>query len=102
MTAIQWVKQAWEAVKEVTVVNYFRHCGMQATVAEPTKVPFADLDENDAQLEYLVEELHSDNCMTASEYAEANNEVATCAAFKELETGVAGNGVINWQSIEEG
>ena len=48
------MKQAWEADKEETVVNCFRHCGMQATVAEPSEDPFKDLDENEAQLEDLV------------------------------------------------
>ena len=85
LTAIQWAKQAWEAVKEETVVNCFRHCGMQATVAEPTEDPFPDLDEDDAQLEDLVEQLHPDDCMTATEYAEADNEVATCTTFEVSE-----------------
>ena len=73
LAAIQWMKQGWDAVKEETVVNCFRHCGMQAAVAETTEDPFADLDENEAQLEDLVEQLHPDDCMTASEYAEAND-----------------------------
>ena len=66
-------------------MNCFRHCGMQATVVEPTKDPFADLDENEAQLEDLVEQLYPDACMTASEYAEADDEVATCATFEGSE-----------------
>ena len=60
------MKQAWDAVKEETVVNCFRHCGMQATVAETTEDVFADLDEHEAQLEDLVEQLRLDDCMTAS------------------------------------
>ena len=56
------MEQAWDAVKEETVVNCFRHCGMQATVTEPTEDPFADLDENKAQLKDLVEQLHPDDC----------------------------------------
>lgn len=47
--------------------------------------PFADPDENEAQLEDLVEQLHLVNGMTTSEYAEANNEVATCTTFKSSE-----------------
>ena len=99
LTAIQWVKQAWEAVKEETVVNCFRHCGMQATVAEPTEDPFPDLDEDEAQLEDLLEQLHPDNCMTATKCAEADNEVATCTTFEvsekwrqELQEMVVSNG----------
>ena len=81
LTAIQWVKQAWDAVKEETFVNCIRHCGRQATFAEPTDDPFADLDKNKAQLEDLVEQLHPEDCITASEYA----EVATCATFEVSE-----------------
>ena len=66
-------------------MNCFKHCGMQATVAEPTKDPFADLDKNKVQLEDLVEQLHPQDCMTASEYAEANNEVPTCTIFESSE-----------------
>ena len=66
-------------------MNYFRHCGMKATVAETTEDPFADLDENEAQLEDLVEQLHPDDCMTVSEYPEANDEVATSDTFEGYE-----------------
>ena len=60
----------------------FRHCGMQATVAEPTEDQLAELDENEAQLQDFAEQLHADDSMTATEYTEANNEVATCATFE--------------------
>ena len=35
---------------------------MQATVTEPTKDLFANLDEKEAQLADLVEKLHPDHC----------------------------------------
>ena len=35
-------------------MKYFKHCEMQATVTKPTEDPFADPDENEAQLEDLV------------------------------------------------
>ena len=57
-------------IPEETVVNCFRYCGMQATGTKATEDSFADLDENEAQLEDLVEQLHPDDCMTATEYAE--------------------------------
>ena len=42
LLAIRWVKQAWEAVKVETVVNCFKHCGVQLTTEETTEDPFAD------------------------------------------------------------
>ena len=77
--------------KEETVVDCFRHCGMQATGTEATEDPFA-------------KQLHPDDCMTATKYAEAKNEVATCATFEVSEnwTGVVENGGITRSLIEEG
>ena len=87
LTVIRWVKYAWEAVKEETVVNCFRHCGIQPTDAELSAVedPFADLDEDEAQLEDLVEQLNPDDHMTGTEYADVDNEVDTCATFEASE-----------------
>ena len=81
------MKQAWEAVKGATVANCYRHCGLQPTVAaiEPTETPFADLDEEEAELENLIDQIDSNDHMTATEYANANNEVATCATFEVSE-----------------
>ena len=73
------------SILKASVVNCFRHCGMQATVTEPAKDPFADIDEYDAQLEDQVNHIHPDDCMTASKYAEADNEVATCATLESCE-----------------
>ena len=44
LTAIRWVKQAWDAVIPDTVANCFKHCGVQPRPDETTD-PFADLDE---------------------------------------------------------
>ena len=66
-------------------MNCFGHCGMQATVTEPTENPFADLDENKAQLEDLVEQLQPGDCMTVGKYAAVDNEVASCATFESSE-----------------
>ena len=44
LTAIRWVKQAWDAVSADTIINCFKHCGVQPLVDEATD-PFADLDE---------------------------------------------------------
>ena len=44
LTAIWSVKQAWDAVSADTIVNCFKHCGVQPCTDEVTD-PFADLDE---------------------------------------------------------
>ena len=61
----------------------FKYCGLWTTVAESIEDPFADLEE--AELEDLVEQLHPDDHMTATEYADADTEVATCATFEVSE-----------------
>lgn len=44
LTAIRWVKQAWDAVSADTIVHCFKHYGVQPRTDESTD-PFADLDE---------------------------------------------------------
>ena len=44
LTAIWWVKQAWNAVSADTMINCFKYCGVQPRTDEVTD-PFADLDE---------------------------------------------------------
>ena len=44
LTAIRWVKQAWNAVSADTIINCFKYCGVQPCTDEVTD-PFADLDE---------------------------------------------------------
>ena len=70
------MKQVRETVKEETGLNCFIHCGMPSTDTEPTEHPFADLHEDEAQLEDVVKQLQPDDCMTVSKYAETKNEVA--------------------------
>ena len=36
LTAIWWVKQAWDAVTADTIVNCFKHCGVQPRTDEAT------------------------------------------------------------------
>ena len=67
---------------------------MQSTVAKPTEDPFLDLDEDEAQ---LAEQLHPDDRMTATEYADADNEVDTLLPLKFLRTSG-----IKQSSIKEG
>lgn len=50
------------------------------TVAEPTEDLLAGHDEDNWKI-YVFNQLHPDDCMTATD-AEAENEVGTCASFK--------------------
>ena len=70
--AIRWFKQGWEAVKVETVVNCFKHCGVQPTTEETTEDPFADLYQQDEELEELVQQLGPDIPLTTTEYVAAD------------------------------
>lgn len=45
MTAIGWIKQAWEKVSGETIANRFRHCGAIEDAEELVADPFAELEE---------------------------------------------------------
>ena len=64
------------------VVNCFKHCGFQPTTEETTEDPFADLDQQDEELEELVQQLGPDMPLTTTEYVAADEDVATCATFE--------------------
>ena len=46
LTAIRWIKVAWESVSEETIMNCFRKCGISAETTSSVEEgdPFADLD----------------------------------------------------------
>ena len=44
LTAIRWIRQAWNDVKPRTIVNCFAHCGA-VPIEDDTVDPFADLLE---------------------------------------------------------
>ena len=76
------ILDSWEAVKEETVVNCFKHCGVQSTTEDSTENPFADLDRKVEELEELVKQLDPDMPLTTTEYIAVDEDVATCATFK--------------------
>ena len=94
LTAIRWVKQSWDGVEADTIVNCFRHCGIQPSFDEPTD-PFADLDEEsedeqegdgesaDEELQQLVQQFDPE--MTASDYVNADEDLPTCHTFDNEE-----------------
>ena len=79
LTAIRWVKQAWEEVGGCTIQNCFKHCGFHP-VPEPTVDPFADLDVTQ-EMEEMVQQL--DPSISASEYITADEDVQTSANFED-------------------
>ena len=47
LMAIQWVKQAWEQVKETTIINCFTTCGASSDVETADETdPFTELDQS--------------------------------------------------------
>ena len=94
LTAIQWVKQAWDAVSADTIVNWFKHCGVQPTTDEVTN-PFADLDEEfedeqagdggsqDEELQELVQQFDPE--LNACDYINADEDLHTCDTYDNYE-----------------
>ena len=82
MTAIPWTKIAWDAVKSVTIIDYFRHCGVRTEEVvmeeEPEEDPFADLDE-------LIKQVEGDDFVSAEEYIDAEEGLSTCHTWEEHE-----------------
>ena len=84
LTAIEQTNIAWDAVKPVTIINCFRHCGVRAEEVvnveeeELEEDPFADLDE-------LLKQAEGDDFVTAEEYIDAEEGLAACHTWEEHE-----------------
>ena len=63
-------------------MNYFKHRGVQPNTEEFTEDLFADLDQEDEELDELVQQIDPDIPLTVREYATADEDVATCATFE--------------------
>ena len=57
LTAIRWIKKAWDKVKPQTIINCFRKTGALPQDRESDEDPFADLEEGDTCLEEVVHRL---------------------------------------------
>ena len=54
LMAIQWVKQAWEQVKETTIINCFTTCGASSGVEIADESdPFTELDQSAETAEFI-------------------------------------------------
>ena len=90
LTAIRWVKQAWDAVSANTIINCFKHCGVQPLVDEATD-PFSDLDEEsedeqerdgglqNEELQELVQQFDPE--LNADDYVNADEDLPTCDTY---------------------
>lgn len=81
LTAVCWVKQAWDQVKTTTIVNCFKHCGFNQT-EDLTTDPFADLSEAD-ELQDLVQSFSSQ--LSATEYLHEDENVETSITVESIE-----------------
>jgi len=73
---MQWVKQAWEQVKETTIINCFTTCGASSGVKTAEEIdPFTELDQSveTAELNELVCHISTD--ITADEYLNSDNDL---------------------------
>ena len=75
LTAIRWIKKAWDEVKPQTIINCFRKTGALPQDQESEEDPFAGLEEDDTCLEELVNQFSPET--TAGEYVNADDGLST-------------------------
>ena len=114
LTAIRWVKQAWDAVSTDTIVNC---CGVQPLTDEATD-PFADLDEEsedeqegdersqNEELQELIQQFDPE--LNAHDYVNADEDLPTYVTYdnnenwrEELRKEVLYGGYAKKQSVSE-
>lgn len=81
LTAIRWIKKAWDEVRPQTIINCFRTTGVLPQDQVSEEDPFAGLEEDDMCLEELVTQLDPD--ITADEYVDADDGLSTCLTFED-------------------
>ena len=84
LTAIRWIKKAWEAVQPQTIINCFRKTGAlpQDGETESDEDPFADIEEEDiSSLDELVHQINPDT--SANDYIDADEGLSTSLMFDD-------------------
>ena len=78
LTAIRWIKEAWDRVKPETIRRCFKTCGinLDGTEDQPPGDPFADIQES---LDGLVKQINS--ACTSEEYLNADDDFCTCQSY---------------------
>ncbi|XP_065837904.1 tigger transposable element-derived protein 6-like [Oscarella lobularis] len=84
LTATRWAKNAWSLVKDSTIVNCFKHCGVPPSDVE-TDDPFADLvDEETEQLASLQELVcRTDPTVFSVEYVQSDGVLSAYATIED-------------------
>lgn len=84
LTAIRWVAEAWESVKEETIMKCFRNAGITGSSfsvvsrAYETEDPFDEVDAQE-ELRDLVDEIPG-NC-PVEEYIDGENDIPICMQY---------------------
>ena len=85
LKAIRWIKLAWNEVKPSTIINCFKHCGIEDSHINEDEDdleedPFADFGCTSAT------GVHRWRCLlTAEEYIRSEEDLATCREWEEHE-----------------
>lgn len=86
LTAIRWIKKAWDAVQPQTIINCFRKTGAlpQDVETENEEDPFADIEEEDmSSLDELVHQINPDT--SANDYINTDEGLSTSLTFEDTD-----------------
>ena len=82
LTAIRWIKKAWDAVQPQTIINCFRKTGALPQDEETeSEDPFADVEEDISSLDELVHQINPDT--SANDYINADEGLSTTLTFED-------------------
>ena len=78
LTAIRWIKEAWDKVKPETIRRCFKTCGINLDDSEdqPLEDSFADIQ---GHLDGLVEQI--DPACNSEDYLNADDDLSTCQTY---------------------
>ena len=75
LDAMMTIADAWDEVKQETIVNCFRHAGFQLSSGKATALEEASLTQCDPELNQLFSQLNSDKSASLDDYLQVDNQI---------------------------